>query len=123
MSTAIISRQRAAQSPLEIYLRDINETDLLTADQEKTLARRVQKGDAEARDWMVRANLRLVVNIARNYNHRGLAFQDLIEEGNLGLMRAVEGFDPEMGTRFSTCLLYTSPSPRDATLSRMPSSA
>ena len=84
MSTAIISRQRAAQSPLEIYLRDINETDLLTADQEKTLARRVQKGDAEARDWMVRANLRLVVNIARNYNHRGLAFQDLIEEGNLG---------------------------------------
>ena len=106
MSTAIISRQRAAQSPLEIYLRDINETDLLTADQEKTLARRVQQGDAEARDWMVRANLRLVVNIARNYNHRGLAFQDLIEEGNLGLMRAVEGFDPEMGTRFSTYASY-----------------
>jgi RNA polymerase primary sigma factor len=102
MSTATISRQRVAQSPLEIYLRDINETDLLTADQEKSLARRVQKGDAEARDWMVRANLRLVVNIARNYNNRGLAFQDLIEEGNLGLMRAVEGFDPEMGTRFST---------------------
>ena len=100
------SRQRVAQSPLEIYLRDINETDLLTADQEKSLARRVQKGDAEARDWMVRANLRLVVNIARNYNNRGLAFQDLIEEGNLGLMRAVEGFDPEMGTRFSTYASY-----------------
>jgi RNA polymerase primary sigma factor len=106
MSTATISRQRAAQSPLEIYLRDINETDLLTADQEKSLSRRVQKGDAEARDWMVRANLRLVVNIARNYNNRGLAFQDLIEEGNLGLMRAVEGFDPEMGTRFSTYASY-----------------
>lgn len=106
MSTAITSRQRAAQSPLEIYLRDINETELLTADQEKTLSRRVQKGDAEARDWMVRANLRLVVNIARNYNNRGLAFQDLIEEGNLGLMRAVEGFDPEMGTRFSTYASY-----------------
>lgn len=106
MSTATISRQRVAQSPLEIYLRDINETDLLTADQEKSLARRVQKGDAEARDWMVRANLRLVVNIARNYNNRGLAFQDLIEEGNLGLMRAVEGFDPEMGTRFSTYASY-----------------
>jgi len=106
MSTATISRERVAQSPLEIYLRDINETDLLTADQEKSLSRRVQKGDAEARDWMVRANLRLVVNIARNYNNRGLAFQDLIEEGNLGLMRAVEGFDPEMGTRFSTYASY-----------------
>tara|TARA_B100000945_G_C20399651_1_gene606650 strand:- start:857 stop:1726 length:870 start_codon:yes stop_codon:yes gene_type:complete len=106
MSTATTSRQRAAQSPLEIYLRDINETDLLTADQEKSLARKVQKGEADARDWMVRANLRLVVNIARNYTNRGLAFQDLIEEGNLGLMRAVEGFDPEMGTRFSTYASY-----------------
>ena len=106
MSTATVSRSRAAQSPLEIYLRDINATDLLSADQEKELARRVQKGDAEARDWMVRANLRLVVNIARNYNNKGLAFQDLIEEGNLGLMRAVEGFDPTVGTRFSTYASY-----------------
>ena len=106
MSTATTSRDRAAQSPLEIYLRDINETALLTADQEKSLARRVQEGDAEARDWMVRANLRLVVNIARNYTNRGLAFQDLIEEGNLGLMRAVEGFDPTVGTRFSPYASY-----------------
>ena len=106
MSIATATRQRAVQSPLEIYLRDINETDLLTADQEKELARRVQNGDAEARDWMVRANLRLVVNIARNYTNKGLAFQDLIEEGNLGLMRAVEGFDPTVGTRFSTYASY-----------------
>lgn len=106
MSTVTSSRQAAAQNPLEIYLRDINETALLTADQEKSLARRVQNGDAEARDWMVRANLRLVVNIARNYINKGLAFQDLIEEGNLGLMRAVEGFDPEVGTRFSTYASY-----------------
>ncbi|MAQ90316.1 MAG: RNA polymerase subunit sigma [Rhodopirellula sp.] len=106
MSIATAGRQRAAQSPLEIYLRDINATELLTADQEKELARRVQKGDAEARDWMVRANLRLVVNIARNYTNKGLAFQDLIEEGNLGLMRAVEGFDPTVGTRFSTYASY-----------------
>ena len=106
MSTATASRERAAQSPLEIYLRDINETALLTADEEKSLARRIQNGDAEARDWMTRANLRLVVNIARNYTNKGLAFQDLIEEGNLGLMRAVEGFDPEVGTRFSTYASY-----------------
>lgn len=92
----------AAKSPLETYLRDINKTALLTADEEKSLARRVQNGDSEARDWMVRANLRLVVNIARGYTGKGLSLPDLIEEGNLGLMRAVEGFDPTMGTRFST---------------------
>jgi RNA polymerase primary sigma factor len=66
----------------------------------------VGQGDAEARDRMVRANLRLVVNIARNYAGKGLGLQDLIEEGNLGLLRAVEGFDPEMGTRFSTYASY-----------------
>ena len=106
MSNATATRERATQSPLEIYLRDINETALLTAEQEKSLARRIQKGDHEARDWMTRANLRLVVNIARNYTNKGLAFQDLIEEGNLGLMRAVEGFDPDVGTRFSTYASY-----------------
>jgi RNA polymerase sigma factor (sigma-70 family) len=94
------------QSPLETYLREINETRLLTAQEEQSLARRVGQGDAEARDRMVRANLRLVVNIARNYAGKGLGLQDLIEEGNLGLLRAVEGFDPEMGTRFSTYASY-----------------
>jgi RNA polymerase primary sigma factor len=96
----------AVQNPLETYLRDINETALLSADQEKQLARGVQAGDALARDHMVRANLRLVVNIARGYANRGLPLPDLIEEGNLGLLRAVEGFDPTMGTRFSTYASY-----------------
>jgi RNA polymerase primary sigma factor len=99
-------RSDAAQSPLETYLREINETALLTADQEKDLARRIGVGSTEARDQMVRANLRLVVNIARGYTGKGLALQDLIEEGNLGLLRAVEGFDPNMNTRFSTYASY-----------------
>jgi RNA polymerase primary sigma factor len=96
----------AVQSPLETYLREINETALLTADEEKMLAHRIEEGDAAARDRMVRANLRLVVNIARSYTNKGLSLQDLIEEGNLGLLRAVEGFDPTMNTRFSTYASY-----------------
>ena len=99
-------RPEAVQSPLETYLREINETALLTADQEKSLARLIGVGCTESRDQMVRANLRLVVNIARGYTGKGLALQDLIEEGNLGLLRAVEGFDPNMNTRFSTYASY-----------------
>ncbi|MFN9752829.1 MAG: RNA polymerase sigma factor RpoD/SigA, partial [Planctomycetota bacterium] len=94
------------QTPLEIYLREINETRLLTAQEEKDLATRIAQGDVEARDRMVRANLRLVVNIARGYTGKGLGLQDLIEEGNLGLLRAVEGYDPAVGTRFSTYASY-----------------
>jgi RNA polymerase primary sigma factor len=94
------------QSPLETYLREINETALLTAQEEKDLARQIAVGDVHARDRMVRANLRLVVNIARGYTGKGLGLQDLIEEGNLGLLRAVEGFDPDVGTRFSTYASY-----------------
>ena len=94
------------QSPLETYLREINATALLTADEEKSLSRRIHGGDAQARDHMVRANLRLVVNIARGYSNKGLPLPDLIEEGNLGLLRAVEGFDPDMDTRFSTYASY-----------------
>ena len=96
----------AVQNPLETYLREINETSLLTADEEKSLAHAIARGDALARDHMVRANLRLVVNIARGYANRGLPLPDLIEEGNLGLLRAVEGFDPGVGTRFSTYASY-----------------
>lgn len=96
----------SVQSPLETYLREINETSLLSAADERELATAIGLGDNQARDRMVRANLRLVVNIARGYTGKGLGLQDLIEEGNLGLLRAVEGFDPGMGTRFSTYASY-----------------
>jgi RNA polymerase primary sigma factor len=94
------------QTPLETYLREINETALLSAQEEQQLADLIGAGDVRARDRMVRANLRLVVNIARGYTGKGLSLQDLIEEGNLGLLRAVEGFDPAVGTRFSTYASY-----------------
>jgi RNA polymerase primary sigma factor len=96
----------SVQSPLETYLREINETSLLSAGDEHELAIAIGAGNTQARDRMVRANLRLVVNIARGYTGKGLSLQDLIEEGNLGLLRAVEGFDPAIGTRFSTYASY-----------------
>src|SRR3712207_5679682 len=93
----------AVQTGLQLYLRQINEVRLLTADEEKELARRIiHQQDMAARERMVRANLRLVVNIAKHYVNRGLCLTDLIEEGNIGLLKAVEGFDPENGCRFST---------------------
>ena len=85
-----------------IYLNEIGFTPLLTAEEEVYYARLVQKGDKNARKKMIEANLRLVVKISRRYLNRGLSLLDLIEEGNLGLMRAVEKFDPERGFRFST---------------------
>lgn len=87
---------------LAAYLREIQEVPLLTADEEKDLARRVRDGDTEARERMIRANLRLVVSIAKAYVNRGLSLTDLIEEGNLGLLKAVERFDPGLDYRFST---------------------
>jgi len=91
------------ESGLQLYLNQINHVPLLSADREKELARRlIRENDPAAREEMVRANLRLVVNIAKNYANRGLALQDLIEEGNIGLLKAVEGFNPEMNIRFST---------------------
>ena len=87
---------------LDTYLSDINEVPLLTAQEEIQLSKRVRRGDADAREHMIRANLRLVVSIAKNYVNRGMQFMDLIEEGNIGLMKAVEKFDPKAGCRFST---------------------
>lgn len=87
---------------LDTYLANINEVALLTPEQEIELSQRVQRGDLEAREHMIRANLRLVVSIAKNYVNRGLSFMDLIEEGNIGLMKAVEKFDHNAGCRFST---------------------
>ena len=85
-----------------LYLNEIGFWPLLTAEQEVDLARRALRGDDAARKLMIESNLRLVVKIARRYMNRGLALLDLIEEGNLGLIRAVEKFDPERGFRFST---------------------
>lgn len=88
--------------PTQIYLNEIGYSPLLTAAEEVYYSRRAQRGDELARKRMIESNLRLVVKIARRYMNRGLAFLDLIEEGNLGLIRAVEKFDPERGFRFST---------------------
>jgi RNA polymerase primary sigma factor len=95
-------RKGRGDEPLATYLREINEVPLLNREQEQDLARRIQDGDMEARDLLIRSNLRLVVNIARNYYGRGIAMADLIEDGNLGLIRAAEGYDISYGTRFST---------------------
>lgn len=92
----------SAERCLETYLKEINEVPLLNAEEEKVLARRVQAGDPDAREHLIRANLRLVVSIAKQYANRGLPFQDLIAEGNIGLMKGVEKFDPEANCRFST---------------------
>ena len=107
MPRTSIRRETGGQhTPLQIYLQDINDTPLLSAEQEHDLAQRIAEGDPHAREHMVRANLRLVVNIARGYLGKGLALEDLIEEGNLGLLRAVEGYDETMQTRFSTYASY-----------------
>lgn len=87
---------------IKIYLRDIQRTPLLNAESEKELARKIEKGDKAARDKMIESNLRLVVKIAKRYINRGLPFLDLIEEGNLGLIKAVERFNLAKECRFST---------------------
>ncbi len=86
----------------QLYLGEIGFSPLLTAEEEVYFSRRALRGDAASRKRMIESNLRLVVKIARRYHNRGLALLDLIEEGNLGLIRAVEKFDPERGFRFST---------------------
>ena len=87
---------------LETYLREINEVPLLTPEQERELGTKIHKGDMEAREQMIRANLRLVVSVAKMYSDRGPSLPDLIAEGNVGLMKAAEKFDPAAGCRFST---------------------
>lgn len=88
--------------PIRVYLKSIKNIPLLTAQQEIELAKRARKGDLQARDQLIRANLRLVINIAKKYTHFGIPLLDLIEEGNIGLMRAVDKFNPRKGFRFST---------------------
>ncbi|MGZ4337329.1 MAG: sigma-70 family RNA polymerase sigma factor, partial [Gaiellaceae bacterium] len=87
---------------LRLYLREIGKVSLLTADQEVYLAKRIERGDMSAKTQMIEANLRLVVSIAKSYLGRGLSFLDLIQEGSLGLIRAVEKFDYRKGYKFST---------------------
>ncbi|MBU4377439.1 MAG: sigma-70 family RNA polymerase sigma factor [Candidatus Omnitrophica bacterium] len=91
---------------LRVYLKDIKKNPLLTPEEEKQLAGKVKEGDEEARAKMINANLRLVVNIAKRYSHFGVLLTDLIEEGNLGLMRAVALYNPEQRFRFSTYAAY-----------------
>jgi RNA polymerase primary sigma factor len=87
---------------IKLYLKDIRDLPLLTAEEEKEIARGVKKGSKKARQKMIKSNLRLVINIAKKYSYLGVPMLDLIEEGNLGLMKAVSKFDPEKGYRFST---------------------
>ncbi|MFM8763352.1 MAG: RNA polymerase sigma factor RpoD/SigA, partial [Spartobacteria bacterium] len=86
----------------QLYLREIGEYPLITVQEEVKLARRIKRGDKEARAIMIRSNLRLVVKIARDYSNFGLPLLDLISEGNIGLMKAVERFDPKKGGKLST---------------------
>ena len=91
-----------ADDSVRMYLREIGKIPLLTPEEEADLAQRIVKGDKTAKDKMVEANMRLVVSIAKRYGGRGLDFLDLIQEGNTGLLRAVEKFDPDKGFKFST---------------------
>ena len=91
-----------ADDSVRLYLREIGKIPLLTPEEEADLAKRIVKGDKKAKDKMVESNMRLVVSIAKRYGGRGLDFLDLIQEGNTGLLRAVEKFDPDKGFKFST---------------------
>lgn len=89
-------------SSLKLYLREMGQIEMLSREEEQVLVEKMMKGDMDARNHLVEANLRLVVSMANHYNGLGLTFQDLIQEGNIGLMKATEKYDPSKGYRFST---------------------
>ena len=101
-NTLTVMATNDSDSSIRVYMREIVKTDLLTPKQEVELADRIREGDESAREHMIKANLRLVVKIARDYSNYGVPMQDLISEGNIGLMKAVEKFDPEKGGKLST---------------------
>lgn len=96
------NRKLYSMDAIRLYLKDIKHLPLLTPEEEISLAEKIKKGDKAARHKMIQSNLRLVINIAKRYSHLGVSMLDLIEEGNLGLMKAVEKFNPKKGYRFST---------------------
>jgi len=98
----LASDERARPDSLALYMRSVGEVPLLTSAQEIELATRIRNGDEAARDWMIRANLRFVIKIARGYEHLGMPLLDLINEGNIGLMLAVDRFDPRKGAKLTT---------------------
>ncbi len=102
VDTDAISDSLALTDPVRIYLKEIGRVSLLTQEQEQALARRIEEGDEQAKNQMIEANLRLVVAVAKRYVGRGMQFLDLIQEGNLGLLKAVEKFDYRKGYKFST---------------------
>lgn len=97
-----MKKKYPAESALQIYLKEISKFPLLSPEEEKEITRKVAENDQRAREKLIRSNLRLVVNIAREYVNRGISFLDLIEEGNIGLIHAVKKFNPSMGYKFST---------------------
>src|SRR6476469_8871244 len=100
--TAIDLKPDMTTDSLQLFLKDIGKVRLLTAQEEVELAKRIERGDLDAKQKMVESNLRLVVSIAKNYRNQGLPFLDLIQEGTLGLVRAAEKFDYRKGFKFST---------------------
>ena len=100
------SKNIPCANSVKLYLRSIGQINLLTAEEEKAIAERVKAGDPKAREELIAANLRLVVSLAKKYMNRGLSFLDLIQEGNIGLMKAVDKFDYTLGYKFSTYATY-----------------